>query len=75
MNYIIGMTSLLLEEPLTPELKEYVETIRQGGDEMRALINDILDFSKVEKDKVVLEYQPLNLRALIEESMEMSIKG
>ncbi len=71
MNYIIGMTSLLLEEPLTPELKDYVETIRKGGDEMMALINDILDFTKVEKEEVILEYQPLSLRALVEESLEM----
>ena len=71
MNYIVGMTSLLLDEPLTPELKDYIETIRKGGDEMMALINDILDFSKIEKEKVVLEYLPLSLRALIEESMEM----
>ncbi|HSD57231.1 MAG TPA: PAS domain S-box protein, partial [Methanotrichaceae archaeon] len=72
MNYIVGMTSLLLDEPLTPELKEYVETIRQGGDEMMALINTILDFSELEKEKVVLEYQPLSLRALVEESLEIA---
>ncbi|HWQ18141.1 MAG TPA: PAS domain S-box protein [Methanotrichaceae archaeon] len=71
MNYILGMTSLLLEEPLTPELKEYVETIRGGGDDMMALINDLLDFSSAEKEKIVLEHQPLSLRALIEESLEL----
>ncbi len=71
MNYIIGMTSLLLGEPLTPELKEYIETIRKGGDEMMVLINDILDFTKMESDNAVLEYQPLSLRALVEESLEM----
>ncbi len=71
MNYIMGMTSLLLEEPLTPELREYVETIRKGGDEMMVLINDILDFSRAEKEIVVLEYQTLSLLSLVEESMEM----
>lgn len=71
MNYIMGMTSLLLEEPLTPELKDCIETIRKGGDEMMVLINDILDFTKAEKEKVALEYHPLSLRALVEESIEM----
>jgi PAS domain S-box-containing protein len=70
MNYIVGMTSLLLEEPLPPELKEYVETIRMGGDEMMALINYILDFSETEEEKVVLEYQPFRLKSLVDESME-----
>lgn len=71
MNYIIGMTSLLLEGPLTPEIKDCIETIRKGGDEMMVLINDILDFTKAEKEKVALEYHPLCLRALVEESIEM----
>lgn len=71
MNYIVGMTSLLLEEPLTPELKDYVDTIRKGSDEMMTLINNILDFTKVEKGREVLEYQPLSLLALVEESLEM----
>jgi len=71
MNYVLGMTSLLLEEPITPEQKECVETIREGGNAMMALINNILDFSKAEKEKVVLELQPLSLRALVEESLDL----
>ncbi len=71
MNYIVGMTSLLLDESLTPELKDYIETIRKGSDEMMALINEILDFSKVENEAVTLEYQPLSLRDLVDESLEM----
>ncbi|HWQ19498.1 MAG TPA: PAS domain S-box protein [Methanotrichaceae archaeon] len=71
MNAVIGMTSLLLEEEITPEQKEYVEIIRKGGEAMLALINDILDISRAEREGVKLEYQPFSLRGCIEESMEL----
>jgi PAS domain S-box-containing protein len=71
MNAIIGMTGLMLEEPLTPEQKDNLELVRTNGDALLTIINDILDFSKMESDKVVLEEQPFNLRERVEETLEL----
>ncbi len=71
MNAVIGFSSLLLEEPLAPEQIDYLEHIKSSGEAMLTLINDILDFSRAEKEKIELERQPLSLRTLIEESLEM----
>lgn len=71
MNAVIGFTSLLLDDQLTPEHKEYIEGIRNGGEALLALINDILDFSRAERDEVELELMPLSLRQCIEESLGM----
>jgi two-component system CheB/CheR fusion protein len=71
MNAVVGFTSLLLDDNLTPEQKDCVEGIRNGGEALLALINDILEFSKAEKEKVSLEYQPLRLKHCIEESLDM----
>ncbi len=71
MNAVVGFTSLLLDDNLTPEQRDCVVGIRNGGEALLALINDILEFSKAEKEKVSLEYQPLHLKHCIEESLDM----
>ena len=71
MNAVLGFSSLLLDDNLTQEQKEYIEGIRKGGEALLALINDILDFSKAEKDKIELECQPFSLKHLIDESLDL----
>ena len=71
MNAVIGYTSLLLDEGLLSEHKEFVEGIRNGGEAMITLINDILDFSRTDKEKIKLEHGPISLKHLIEESLDM----
>lgn len=71
MNAVIGFSSLLLDDSLTPEQKEFTEGIRKGGEALLAIIDDILEFSRAEKDKIELERQPFSLRNLIDESLGM----
>ncbi|MEL6402632.1 MAG: response regulator [Cyanobacteria bacterium J06626_4] len=71
MNGVIGMTSLLLETPLTVQQQDYAETIRSSGEGLLTIINDILDFSKIESGKLELESQAFNLRICLEEVLEL----
>jgi PAS domain S-box-containing protein len=71
MNGIIGMTGLLLDTELTPQQREFVETIRSSGDALLTIINDILDFSKIESDKLELEEQPFELHGCVEEVLNL----
>jgi two-component system, sensor histidine kinase and response regulator len=71
MNGVIGMTGLLLETPLTPEQREFAETIRRSGESLLAILNDILDFSKIESGRIDLDMQPFGMVACVEETMEL----
>ena len=70
MNAVIGFTSLLMDEPMNPDQKEFVEGIREGGEALLAIINDILDFSRMEKE-MELELQPFSLKQCIDESLDL----
>jgi CheY-like chemotaxis protein/HPt (histidine-containing phosphotransfer) domain-containing protein len=71
MNGIIAMAGLLLETPLSHEQHGYVETIYSSSESLLTIINDILDFSKIEAGKLELEHQPFDLRACIEDALDL----
>ena len=71
MNGVIGMTGLLLDTELTPQQRNFAETIRTSGDALLTIINDILDFSKIESGKLELEEQAFDLRICIEEALDL----
>ncbi|MBI3243064.1 MAG: GAF domain-containing protein [Chloroflexi bacterium] len=71
LHGVIGMTGLLLNTELTPDQREFAETIRASGDALLTIINDILDFSKIESGKMELERQTLDLRDCVESALDL----
>jgi CheY-like chemotaxis protein len=71
LNAVIGYSSLLLDDNLTQEQTESIESIKNGGEALLAIISEILEFSRAEKGKITLEYQPFSIKRCIEESMDM----
>lgn len=64
MNAIVGMTDIALREDLAPDVREYLNNIKNSGDALLTIINDILDFSKIESGKLDIveeEYEPMSM--------------
>lgn len=64
MNAIIGMSEMVMREPLPAEAVEYINQIKIAGQTLLTIINDILDFSKIETGTIEIhpaQYSPMFL--------------
>lgn len=71
LNGIIGFTDLLLKTKLDSDQQVYMSNINQSANLLLDIINDILDFSKIESGKFELSFEPVNLRSLAEQVIDL----
>jgi PAS domain S-box-containing protein len=71
MNAIVGMTDLMLSNPLEPEQMARADTIKGAALSLLNIINDILDFSKIDARKMQIMPQPFSVVSFINETVNM----
>ncbi|KVV15135.1 Signal transduction histidine-protein kinase BarA [Flavobacterium sp. TAB 87] len=71
LNGIIGFTELALGTNLDETQKQYLEIINQSGISLYSIINDILDFSKMEKNKMKLDIDKVDIEEVISEAFNI----
>ena len=71
MNGVLGLTELLLATDLLPRQRHLATTVRTSAQSLLTVINDILDFSKVEAGRLELEELELDVRTVIEDTVEL----
>jgi len=67
LNGVLGLTRLLLAEPLGPRQRRYVELADASASSLLDLIEDLLDLGKIESGRVELESAPLRLDELLDD--------
>lgn len=71
MNGVLGMTQMMMDTPLSPEQRDYANTIKSSADSLLHIINDILDFSKIEAGKLEIRAREFELQPLLEDVIEL----
>ena len=74
LNHIIGFTELIVDKKfgdLNENQQEYLNDVLQSSNYLLSLINDILDLSRIEAGKLKLVVADVNIRMLMENSLNM----
>jgi PAS domain S-box-containing protein len=71
MNAVIGMTDLLKETPLSPDQRDFVDTIHTAGESLLTIINQVLDFSKLESGSFKLDFYSFDLQEYVENVLDL----
>lgn len=67
MNAILGFSELLHSKLEDKNLAYYANSISITGQMLLRLINDFLDLSKIDSGKIEINYNPSNLKRILEE--------
>ncbi|MCA9176109.1 MAG: response regulator [Planctomycetales bacterium] len=70
MSAIIGMTQLALEDELSDDVRDYINTANDAAHSLLTLLNDILDFSKLESGTFQIKKEPFCLRESLDETLK-----
>ena len=68
MNSVMGFTELAmdrLDDQLDPQVRDYMEKIKDNTRWLLNIINDVLDISKIESGKMELEQRPFELSEIV----------
>ncbi len=68
LNAVVGMTSLLLDTPMSEQQREYARTAVQGARVLLSLIDDIMDLSRLESGGLEVERMPFAVRVPVGEA-------
>jgi CheY-like chemotaxis protein len=71
MNAIVGMAELLAATQLDGRQRRYLEAVHRSAESLVDLVNDVLDLSKVEAGHEELHPVDFDLRAALEEIVEL----
>ncbi len=73
LNGIIGFTDMIMDDSMTiseQERDEYAEIINKSSQQLLSIMSNVLDISKIEIGEIGLEYEAVDVKALIEHLLQ-----
>jgi signal transduction histidine kinase len=71
LNAVLGFAQLLALDDLSQEQAQSVQHILRAGGHLLKLIDEVLDVSKIETGTMVLAFKPIDLVALLNETISL----
>lgn len=65
LNAVIGAVDLLADEPVSPQGRQVLEMLRQGGATLLTLVNNILELSAIESGRIASVQEECDPRTLM----------
>ncbi len=72
MNAILSSVELLARTGLAPQDTQLANVAVTSANTLLELLDGVLDFSKLEAERLVIQYQPADIRALIKEAVSIA---
>ena len=69
INGVYGMLSMLQEEPVTENQKEYIKYAKSSCEVLINIVNDLFDMVLIKSGKIVLDNRPYSLAELVNASV------
>ena len=69
INGVYGMLSMLQEEPVTENQKEYIKYAKSSCEVLINIVNDLFDMVLIKSGKIVLDNKPYSLAELVNASV------
>ncbi|MBL8386883.1 MAG: response regulator [Hydrogenophaga sp.] len=67
LNALMGLTRLLMDSPLNPEQRNWLELMDSSAHALLSLLNDVLDLSRIEAGKLNIEQVRFGLHDVLNE--------
>lgn len=76
INAINGLSTLLAERKITPEIDLNISTINQAGKRLGSQVDDVLDYSEIISNKLIASSTDYSIVSTVNDALsELSIKG